>query len=194
VPSLAVTMGTLDAAAADGAPGAGTVGPVGGVAVPAVRTGAQAATNRTDARHMTTLTFGRMAADNEVTACSASGMSYARILAPIAALGLVLTMGLFYLSNFVVPGFYRAAAQTLENDLMSVLVTQLNQNRPFTEIPGIVIYADSARQYDPPPGSVGMESSPGTSSSDPNAHPNGELVPATSSTPGTARARRIASW
>lgn len=98
-----------------------------------------------------TLVFTRMASDNEVVACSASGLSYAKILAPVAALGLVLTMGLFYLSNFVVPGFYRLASQTLENDLMSVLVTQLNQNRPFTEIDGYVLYADSAVQMDAPP-------------------------------------------
>ncbi len=93
-----------------------------------------------------TLVFIRMASDNEVLACSASGISYAKVLAPVAALGLVLTMGLFYLSNFVVPGFYRAAAETLESDMLSVLVTQLNQNRPFTEIEGYVIYADSAIQ------------------------------------------------
>ncbi len=98
-----------------------------------------------------TLVFTRMASDNEIVACSASGLSYKKVLAPIAALGLVLTMGLFYLSNFVVPGFYRAASQTLENDLMSLLVTQLNQNRPFTEIDGYVLYADSANQFDPPP-------------------------------------------
>jgi lipopolysaccharide export system permease protein len=98
-----------------------------------------------------TLVFIRMAADNEVLACSASGLSYARILAPIAALGLVLTMGLFYLSNFVMPGFYRAASETLEDDLMSVMVTQLNQNRPFTEMDGYVLYADSAVQMPAPP-------------------------------------------
>ncbi len=103
-----------------------------------------------------TLVFIRMAGDNEVLACSASGMSYAKVLAPVAALGLVLTMGLFYLSNFVVPGFYRAAEETLEKDMMSVLVTQLNQNRPFTEFDGIVIYADSAQQY-PPPSIEGAE-------------------------------------
>jgi lipopolysaccharide export system permease protein len=98
-----------------------------------------------------TLVFIRMASDNEVLACSASGISYAKVLAPVAALGLVLTMGLFYLSNFVVPGFYRAAAETLESDLMTVLVTQLNQNRPFTEIDGYVLYADSAVQMPAPP-------------------------------------------
>lgn len=98
-----------------------------------------------------TLVFTRMAADNEVLACSASGLSYARILAPVAALGLVLTMGLFYLSNFVVPGFYRMASQTLETDMMSIMVTQLNQNRPFKEIPGYVLYADNAVQMPAPP-------------------------------------------
>jgi lipopolysaccharide export system permease protein len=102
-----------------------------------------------------TLVFIRMAADNEVLACSASGISYAKVLAPVAALGLVLTMGLFYLSNFVVPSFYRAAAETLESDMMTVLVTQLNQNRPFTEIDGYVLYADSAVQLPVPPNTRG---------------------------------------
>jgi len=97
-----------------------------------------------------TLVFIRMASDNEILACSASGMSYAKILAPVAALGLCLTMGLFFLSNFVVPGFYRAAAETLESDLMTVLVNQLNQNRPFTEIDGYVLYADAATQMPAP--------------------------------------------
>lgn len=98
-----------------------------------------------------TLVFTRMASDNEVLACSASGLSYTRVLAPVAALGLVLTMGLFYLSNFVVPGFYRMASQTLETDMMSIMVTQLNQNRPFKEIPGYVLYADNAVQLPAPP-------------------------------------------
>ena len=97
-----------------------------------------------------TLVFIRMASDNEILACSASGMSYTRILAPVAALGLCLTMGLFFLSNFVVPNFYREAAETLETDLMSVLVTQLNQDRPFDEFDGYVLYADQATQMPAP--------------------------------------------
>ena len=91
-----------------------------------------------------TLIFIRMATDNEILACSASGISYRAILLPVALLGLSLTMGLFYLSNYVVPSFYRAAAETVETDLMTVLVSQLNQNRPFDRFENMVLSADNA--------------------------------------------------
>lgn len=97
-----------------------------------------------------TLVFLRMASDNEIVACSASGLSYFSILLPVIGLGLALTMGMFYLSNFVIPTFYRAAAQTVETDLMTVLVSELNQNRPFTRLEDTVLYADTAVQRDPP--------------------------------------------
>jgi lipopolysaccharide export system permease protein len=96
-----------------------------------------------------TLVFLRMAVDNEIVACLAGGMSYRTILLPVFALGLVLMMGLFFLSNFVVPGFYRAAAQTLEDDLMTVMVSQLNENRPFRR-GNVVLYADRATDLAPP--------------------------------------------
>ncbi len=96
-----------------------------------------------------TLVFSRMANDNEVLACCAGGLSYGRILAPVLALGLALTLTLLMLSNTVVPGFYRAATSIIKADLISVLVAQLNQNKPFEGMDGRVIYADEARVYDP---------------------------------------------
>ena len=99
----------------------------------------------------TTLVFLRMAADNEVVACASSGMSYASVLLPVAVLGLALTMGLFLMSNMVLPRFYRLAAQTVEADMMSMLVSQLKSNRPFDRFGDVVLYADDAAQQDPPP-------------------------------------------
>lgn len=91
-----------------------------------------------------TLVFLRMTNDNEIVACSASGMSYAQILLPVVVLGLVLTMFLFGMSNFIIPRFHKAAAQTIERDLMSMLVTRLNTGQPF-EMRDTVLYADGAR-------------------------------------------------
>lgn len=93
-----------------------------------------------------TLVFLRMASDNEIVACMASGMSYLSVLLPVAVLGLAMTMGMFLLSNFVLPSFYRAAEETVEADLMTMLVAQLNSNQPFTRFPGAVLYADSAER------------------------------------------------
>jgi len=95
-----------------------------------------------------TLVFIRMASDNEITAAAASGISYARILLPVLALGLVLTMSLFVLANFVVPPFYRYAERTVQADVVTALVNQLNQNRPFTFEDGLVVYADNANVRD----------------------------------------------
>lgn len=97
-----------------------------------------------------TLVFLRMGSDNEIVACSASGMSYVTVLLPVIVLGLTLTMGMFFLSNWVIPSFYRAAAQTVEADMMTVLVNELNQDRPFDRLENTVLYADHALERQPP--------------------------------------------
>ncbi len=97
-----------------------------------------------------TLVFIRMATDNEITACATSGMSYRKILLPVLMLGLALTMGLFYLSNFVVPKYYRLADRTIQRDLVTLLVSQLNQNKPFVfPNTNFMVYADRAVIVDP---------------------------------------------
>lgn len=97
-----------------------------------------------------TLVFHAMSKDNEVLACRAGGMSYSRIFAPVAGLGLVLMLVLLLLSNTVVPGFWKAAKKTIEGDVLGVLVSQLNQNRPYKLTNGLVLYADAAEVRDPP--------------------------------------------
>lgn len=97
-----------------------------------------------------TLVFTRMVSDNELTACRASGMSYLALLLPVVFLGLVLTLSLFYLSNWVVPSFYLRTAAMLEQDLTQVLVRQVRQGRPVT-LGDFVLYADAADESQPPP-------------------------------------------
>ncbi|MEM6333547.1 MAG: LptF/LptG family permease [Planctomycetota bacterium] len=90
-----------------------------------------------------TLLFIRLAGDNEVQACSASGISYRSILFPVAAIGLALTMGLFFMANYVIPGFYRGAARTIEADVMTALVSRLNEDQAFG-LGDVLISADRA--------------------------------------------------
>jgi lipopolysaccharide export system permease protein len=98
-----------------------------------------------------TVVFHSMTKDNEVLACRASGMSYSRIFAPVAGLGVVLMVVLLLLSNTVVPGFWKAAKKTVEGDVLGVLVSQLNQNRPYLfGNNGMVLYADAAEVREPP--------------------------------------------
>ncbi|MGB0767812.1 MAG: LptF/LptG family permease [Phycisphaeraceae bacterium] len=101
-----------------------------------------------------TVVFHAMTKDNEVLACRAGGMSYSRIFAPVGMLGVVLMVVLLLLSNTIVPGFWKAAKKTVEGDVLGVLVSQLNQNRPYHfGDNGLVLYADAAEVRDPPAGS-----------------------------------------
>ncbi|MFN3165808.1 MAG: LptF/LptG family permease [Phycisphaeraceae bacterium] len=100
-----------------------------------------------------TVVFHTMTKDNEVLACRAGGMSYSRIFAPVVALGLVLMVVLLLLSNTIVPGFWKSAKRTVEGDVLGILVSQLNQNRPYMFGDGLVLYADAAEMRDPPTGS-----------------------------------------
>jgi|GEM_PF-954764 len=101
-----------------------------------------------------TVVFHGMTKDNEILACRAGGMSYSRIFAPVVGLGIALMAVLLILSNTVVPGFWKAAKKTVEGDVLGVLVSQLNQNRPYMlGDDGLVLYADAAEVREPPAGS-----------------------------------------
>jgi len=89
-----------------------------------------------------TLVFSRMVEDNELVVCRASGIGYRMVLLPVIFLGLVLTLSLFFLSNWVVPSYYRRAALMLEKDMMQIIVSQVEQMRPVT-LGDMVLYADA---------------------------------------------------
>lgn len=95
-----------------------------------------------------TLVFLRMAGDNEITACAASGVSYFRVLLPIVALGLVLMGVLLYMSNFVIPGYYKKAARTAQSDALTLIESQINRGEPVV-FDRFVLYAESARSVLP---------------------------------------------
>ena len=98
-----------------------------------------------------TLLFSRMATDNEITACASSGMSYRSILLPVFFLGLVLTISLYYLSNWVVPWFFRQTAIMVEQDLTTEVIRKVGDGRAMA-IPGTkghYLWAEDSAQVDP---------------------------------------------
>lgn len=105
-----------------------------------------------------TMVFYRIVADNEITACLASGLSYRTILLPIVSLGLVMTLLMFYLSNWVVPGFYRQVAAVVERDVTDVLMNQLGKGQAVEMGSGVVLYADEAKVADEIPPIPGRSS------------------------------------
>ncbi|MCE9591932.1 MAG: LptF/LptG family permease [Planctomycetes bacterium] len=98
-----------------------------------------------------TMVFCRLTADNEILACSSVGISYRTLLLPVLALGLVLTLGLFFMSNWVIPRFFVLAQQQLEHDMIKVLVNQVQKRQTVSLNRDTVLYADKADDSQPPP-------------------------------------------
>ncbi len=93
-----------------------------------------------------TMLFCRMASENEVTACATSGMSYRAIVLPVFLLGLGVSVGLYYMSNWLVPWFFRQSALMVQEDITTVLLNNVRSGRPVP-IPGKegwVVFADNA--------------------------------------------------
>lgn len=102
-----------------------------------------------------TMVFCRMASDNEIIACRASGLSYRTILLPVFFLGLVLWIGLFYLSNWVIPSFYKLAERQLEHDMTEVMVSHVQKQQPMTFKREMVLYADAVSKVEDVPTEFG---------------------------------------
>lgn len=107
-----------------------------------------------------TMVFNRLANDNEILACRASGMSYSVIILPIAVLGMALMLTLYLLSNYVVPRFYLTAEKMLQVDMTRMLVKQIEKRQPLKLGDGIVVFADAADDTQPPPVFEGSQVQP----------------------------------
>ncbi len=97
-----------------------------------------------------TLVFFRLSQDNEIAACSASGISYRSLCLPMVVLGAVLTLTMFYLSNWIVPYYLEQATQLVERDFTRMFIRKI-QRRETIRWGDMVIYADNAseRRIDP---------------------------------------------
>lgn len=95
-----------------------------------------------------TTVFHRMATDNEIMACSAGGLGYLTILGPVLGLGLVLMLGVYYLSNTLVPWFNQRAAEVIQKDVIRYMVLELQKGRAFRHR-NWVIYASWAQERAP---------------------------------------------
>ncbi len=89
----------------------------------------------------TLMTFGRLSADNEVTAIKASGVSFYQLLLPILAASLLLTVGLIVYNNTVLPHFNHRARLLMEDILRKRPTLKLEPNLVFTDIPNLNLLA-----------------------------------------------------
>ena len=75
----------------------------------------------------TTMVYGRLSADNEVTACRASGISFVALTLPAVLLGLVVAAASLYLLCFTVPRATLKVEQVIESNLAKVIAHEITQ-------------------------------------------------------------------
>ena len=95
----------------------------------------------------TTSVYGRMSADNELTACRASGISFLSMATPAVLLGLGVSLGSMFLLCFTVPAATMKIEQVLVSNLAQIVAHQIEQTHEV-QIPPYTIFAQEA--YLPP--------------------------------------------
>jgi lipopolysaccharide export LptBFGC system permease protein LptF len=94
------------------------------------------------------LVYGRLAADNELDACKASGINILRLLG--SAIGLAIVVGAisFYLSNYKVPHLFLRINEIAQGSIQDFVVAKFkdqgHSQMPFNK--NFMIYADDARK------------------------------------------------
>ncbi|MBT4523713.1 MAG: LptF/LptG family permease [Phycisphaerae bacterium] len=80
-----------------------------------------------------TISLHRMAQDNEFIAMSVSGQSYIRLLAPMVAFGLALTISVVILTQSIIPTFIGKMADAMSTDLPRLMTNSIKQHTPFVQ-------------------------------------------------------------
>ncbi|MCH6550730.1 MAG: LptF/LptG family permease [Planctomycetes bacterium] len=88
-----------------------------------------------------TTALHRMTTDNEIQAMAVGGVSYGRIFLPIVALGIVLTLVMVLLTQWVIPRFWGLLERTVAVDLPRMFQASIERGVPF-ELGNLQILAD----------------------------------------------------
>lgn len=99
-----------------------------------------------------TLTYHRLATDNEVTAAAASGVSHRNVLTPAIITGVILAIGLGVMNDRIIPWFLKSAYELVTQDIARLLMRSIEAGDSI-EIGTRQIYADKAVRRPPDPAS-----------------------------------------
>ncbi|MGH7178966.1 MAG: LptF/LptG family permease [Tepidisphaeraceae bacterium] len=102
----------------------------------------------------TTMVYGRLSADNELTACRAAGISYLSIAMPAFFLGLMVASFSFVFIYFFVPVFSLKVDRVIYSNLAQLVANQIERNHRIdleqADIP-ITVFAQEAQVLPSPP-------------------------------------------
>lgn len=88
-----------------------------------------------------TMVYHRMAADNEITAAQAGGISHRSLLMPAVLSGLVLAAGISLLTEEIVPRFLWKMEDLVSQKVAKLVMTSIQKRQPIQQN-GTMIYAD----------------------------------------------------
>ncbi|MBN1512027.1 MAG: LptF/LptG family permease [Phycisphaerae bacterium] len=91
-----------------------------------------------------TVTYGRLSADNELTACRASGINIHHLLLPTLLFSLVSALVTFYTINYVIPGLWANVAELVKSDAVHIVQNRLQSPGRLPLGQKARIYADAA--------------------------------------------------
>lgn len=74
-----------------------------------------------------TMVYGRLAADNELTACKAAGINVHRLFLPAGLLALFVAVFVLLVGNFVIPSFVQQITNYARNNLRDIIAQNLQQ-------------------------------------------------------------------
>lgn len=73
----------------------------------------------------TTITYGRLASDNEINACRAGGINIYKLLLPAVFLSILVFLSTFILENYSIPRLAQRIENLVSKDLQSVIYSKL---------------------------------------------------------------------
>ncbi|MBI4042090.1 MAG: LptF/LptG family permease [Deltaproteobacteria bacterium] len=88
-------------------------------------------------------TFGRLSADNEITALRASGIGLSGLLVPVAIIALFLSFSTFWLTSYVEPWGHRSFRYLLKKVATLAVTSEMKQGSFQQEFYGFTFYAES---------------------------------------------------
>jgi lipopolysaccharide export LptBFGC system permease protein LptF len=84
----------------------------------------------------TTIVYGRLSADNELTACRAAGIGYLTIALPALALGLLVSIGSLLLLFYIVPYYSLAVERVVYANVAKYVANEIQRSHEFRLVRG----------------------------------------------------------
>ncbi len=96
------------------------------------------------------MVYGRLAADNEIDACRASGVNIVRLLAPAVGLSIATGAFTFTFTNHLIPRFVRQLDAMVQYDIQKIVYQALS-TRGYVKYRDLVLYAGHTELFDQDP-------------------------------------------